>query len=160
MGKELTKQQGRETRAQPPAKRRPDARPNGEAPPAPEGARSGPAPARAGLRERLTTAGVLTGAVGAGRGAVRLAARLVSLATGIVAAIIVLTILFKVLDANRDNSVVSEFFDISKKLVGPLSDVFDVKTRKAEVAVNYGLAAAVWVFAGQVVARALRRVAP
>ncbi len=93
------------------------------------------------------------------RAGLRLLARLVGLITGILVAIIVLTILFKVLDANRDNSIVTAAFDVSDKLVGPLDDVFTLKNRKAEVAVNYGLAALVYLVAGRVVARALRRAA-
>jgi hypothetical protein len=160
VAKELTKAQGRRREGKPPEERRPEAQPNGEAPPAAESAPEAGAPTRAGWRARLSGAGVLVGAAGAGRGAVRLVARLVSLATGIVAAIIVVTILFKVLEANRDNSVVSDAFDISKKLVGPMADIFNLQSRKAEVAVNYGLAAAVYVVAGQLVARTLRRIAP
>jgi hypothetical protein len=105
--------------------------------------------------KRIRGAGLAGPALGTARSGLRLVARLVTLVTGILAAIVVLTILFKTLEANRDNSLVSAAFDVSDKLVGPLDDVFRLKSRKAEVAVNYGLAALVYLVAGQAISRIL-----
>jgi hypothetical protein len=144
-------QEGDEERSEGPAKAEPDQEPETEP--------AATAPRRARWAQHIRDAGVGASALGAASAGLRLVARVVTLVTGILAAIIVLTILFKVLEANRDNSIVEAAFDVSDKLVGPLDDVFTLKSRKAEVAVNYGLAALVYLVAGNVVARILRRLA-
>ena len=100
----------------------------------------------------------------AGGGAARAArrgawglARVVMLVAGLVAAAVALGIVLVVLEANRDNAVVDAALDAAKFLAGPFDDVFELDDRKARIAVNWGIAAAVYLLAGTVVAHLLRR---
>jgi hypothetical protein len=97
------------------------------------------------------------GAHVAHRGALGLA-RLVWLVAGAVAAVIVVGILLVVLEANRDNTIVNALLDAARFLAGPFHNVFDLARHKTEVAVNWGLAAAVYLIAGRLVGRLLARV--
>jgi hypothetical protein len=84
-------------------------------------------------------------------------ARVVSLATTIVVGIIVIGIVLVLLEANRGNEVVNALLDAGKFLVGPFDNVFKLHGHKANVAVNWGLAAVVYSFVGGFIARLLRR---
>lgn len=84
-------------------------------------------------------------------------ARLVSVIAGLVAFVIVLGIVLVVLDANPTNTVVDAVLDAAKFLVDPFKDIFDLKRRKTEIAVNWGIAAAVYLIVGNIIARLLRR---
>lgn len=84
-------------------------------------------------------------------------ARIVSLATAIVVGIIVIGIVLVLLEANRGNEVVNALLDAGKFLVGPFDNVFKLDSHKANVAVNWGLAAVVYSVVGGFVARLLRR---
>ena len=84
-------------------------------------------------------------------------ARLVTLVAGLVAAVIVLGILLVVLEANRSNDIVNAVLDAARWLAGPFKDLFTIDNRKTEVAVNYGIAAVVYLAIGSVIARILRR---
>lgn len=84
-------------------------------------------------------------------------ARIITLIAGLVAAVIVAAILLVVLEANRDNSIVEAVLDAGRFLAGPFKDMFDLDNRKTEVAVNYGIAAVVYLFIANVIARVLRR---
>jgi hypothetical protein len=97
------------------------------------------------------------GRLAASRGALGLA-RLVSLVAGAVAAVIVVGILLVVLEANRDNTIVNALLDAARFLAGPFDNVFDLARHKTQVAVNWGLAAVVYLIAGRFVARLLARV--
>ena len=79
------------------------------------------------------------------------------LATSIVVGLIVLGIVLVVLGANDSNTIVQAIQDAAKFLVGPFKDIFSLSNRKAEVAVNYGLAALVYLIIGNLIARLLRR---
>jgi hypothetical protein len=84
-----------------------------------------------------------------------LLARIVRLATKAVAAVIVAGILLYVLGANQSNSVVEVVMDAGRFLVGPFDGLFTMDDAKWELAVNWGIAAAVWLVAGALVARLL-----
>ena len=71
--------------------------------------------------------------------------------------LIVLGILLVVLEANRDNAIVDALLEAGEFLVEPFDNVFDLKRRKVEVAVNWGLAALVYSIIGAVIVRLLRR---
>ncbi|MGZ5316718.1 MAG: hypothetical protein ACXWFE_12775 [Solirubrobacterales bacterium] len=86
-----------------------------------------------------------------------LAARLVMLVTSILVAIIVVAILLRVLEANQDNSIVSNITDLGRTLVGPFKDLFTIENAKVAIAVNWGLAALVYFAVGSIIARVLRR---
>jgi hypothetical protein len=84
-------------------------------------------------------------------------ARIVRLITMVVVGLIVVGILLVVLEANKSNDVVNAVLDGAKFLVGPLDNAFKLHGHKANVAVNWGLAAAVYALIGAIVARLLRR---
>jgi hypothetical protein len=87
-----------------------------------------------------------------------LAARVVMLITWIIVAIIVAAILLKVLSANQSNGLVKGVHDLGKTLVGPFKDLFTIKNAKVQIAVNWGLAALLYLIVGSIIARILRRV--
>jgi hypothetical protein len=81
----------------------------------------------------------------------------VSLATAIVVGVILLGIVLVLLDANRGNEIVNALLDAGKFLVGPFDNVFKMDSHKANVGVNWGLAAVVYGLAGSLIAKLLRR---
>ena len=83
----------------------------------------------------------------------RMLARLVRLAAGVIAAVIALGILFIVLEANSGNSIVSTVHDAARDLVGPFDDMFSIDNAKLAVAVNWGIAAFVYLIVGVLIAR-------
>ena len=93
----------------------------------------------------------------AARGGLRIVARVVSLVTSLVAAVLVIGILLVILEANRDNAIVEAVLDAARFLAGPFRDMFDLDSRKTEVAVNWGIAAVVYLVVGGLIARLLRR---
>jgi hypothetical protein len=84
-----------------------------------------------------------------------LLARIVRLATRIAAGVIVAGILLYVLGANQSNEVVSAVTDAGRWLVGPFDNLFSLDRPKVEIAVNWGIAAAVWLAVGTLIARLL-----
>ena len=89
-----------------------------------------------------------------------LIARIVRVLVGIAAAIIVAAILLRVLGANASNSIVSDIHSVAKTLVGPFNDMFSIKNAKVSIAVNWGIAAAIYLIVGAVIARLIARAAP
>ena len=84
-------------------------------------------------------------------------ARAVILLTGAAALVLVAAILLVVLEANRSNDLVQLVRDGAGILAGPFDGLFTLDSNKAEKAVNWGLAAVVWVALGRLVARLLLR---
>jgi hypothetical protein len=84
-------------------------------------------------------------------------ARAVMLITGAIALVLVVGILLVVLEANRSNELVQFIRDAASLFAGPLDNLFTLDSNKAERAVNWGLAAVVWVAIGRLVARLLLR---
>jgi len=80
-------------------------------------------------------------------------ARVVRLAAGIVAAIIVGGILLVVLNANQTNDVVSAIHDAARALVGPFDGMFTLDSPDATLALNWGIAALVYLVIGGLIAR-------
>lgn len=93
----------------------------------------------------------------AGGGLLRVLALIVDVLLGLVAIVIVAGILFVVLKANKDNSIVKAVHDTAKFLVGPFDDIFEPKDRRVGVAVNWGLALLLYVVVGLLIASLLRR---
>jgi hypothetical protein len=84
-------------------------------------------------------------------------ARLVTLVAAGVAAIIVIGILLVVLGANQSNELVKAVMDAARWLAGPFRDLFSFDSHKTTVAVNWGIAAAVYLAIGRLIARLLVR---
>jgi hypothetical protein len=79
------------------------------------------------------------------------------LAAALVAGVIAIGIALVVLGANHSNELVKHVLDAARFLVGPFKNVFSLDNHKANTAVNWGLAAVVYLFAGSLIARLLRR---
>ena len=75
------------------------------------------------------------------------------MAAGVVAAIIVAGILLFVLKANPSNDIVSAVHDAARALVGPFDGMFKLDSAKATLAVNWGIAALVYLIVGALIAR-------
>jgi hypothetical protein len=61
------------------------------------------------------------------------------------------------LKANPSNTIVSSVHDAAKFLVGPFDGIFKPKDHRLAVAIDWGLAAAVYLVVGRLIARLLRR---
>ena len=104
-------------------------------------------------RREPATADSGTGAAGSAALVASLLARLIRLAAWILAAIIVAGILLIVLNANPSNSIVSSVHDAARSLVGPFDDIFKPHDHKLAIAINWGIAALVYVIVGSLIAR-------
>ncbi|MFL5825065.1 MAG: hypothetical protein ACJ76V_00930 [Thermoleophilaceae bacterium] len=103
-------------------------------------------------------AAAMTAAMGrGGRRMLNTLANLVRLTAGLVALVIVIGIAFVLLKANRDNSIVNAVNDAASWLTQPFHNMFNPKNHRTEIVVNWGLAALVYVIAGNLIARLLRR---
>ena len=107
---------------------------------------------RPGAATRAT--GTAAGAAGSG---LLLIARIIRAVTFAVVAIIVAAILVRVLGANQSNELVSTITDWGRWLAGPFKDLFSFDSEKTTVAVNWGLAALVYLVVGMFIARLFAR---
>lgn len=89
-----------------------------------------------------------------------LLARVVRIVVGIVVALIVAAILLRVLGANPHNSVVNDIHDAGRALVGPFAGPFSIHDAKLATAVNWGLAAIVYLIVGGFIASLIARAGP
>jgi hypothetical protein len=89
---------------------------------------------------------------GGGADARRALARLISIVASVVVLLIVIGILIIVLEANPGNDLVSFVTDVAETLVGPFENLFNLDDRKADVAVNWGIAAVVYLVLGRILA--------
>jgi hypothetical protein len=121
----------------------------------PEGPASGVDPDREPTRVRGRRRRGRREAVGAGGPvlAAGLLARVVNIVVGIFVAIIVAGILLVVLKANPTNSVVSTIHDAAHTLVGPFDGMFSLHNARLAVAVNWGIAAIVYIVVGALIVR-------
>lgn len=94
----------------------------------------------------------------AGRAIARasVAKAVILVATG-VALILVAGILLAVLKANPANDIVQAVRDAAGFLAGPFDNLFRMDSARAETAVNWGIAAAVWYAIGRVIAHLVLR---
>ncbi|MFD0902053.1 hypothetical protein [Actinomadura sediminis] len=83
----------------------------------------------------------------------------VSVVTTIAVAILAIHILFVVFEANTGNEIVRWFADGAGWLAWRFEDVFRPDDPKIAVAVNYGLAALVYLVVGRLIAALVRRLA-
>lgn len=87
-------------------------------------------------------------------------ARLVRLVATIVVLIIVAAIILRLAGANPGNTIVHDVHSVAATLVGPFKNVFTISNPKTSLAVNWGLAAIVYLLVGHLVARLIARMAP
>lgn len=87
-------------------------------------------------------------------------ARAIRTIAGLVAAVMVAAILLRVLGANPHNVIVSGLHDAGQTLAGPFKGLFRVGNRKASLAVNWGIAAVVYLVLGHLVARMVAYAVP
>jgi hypothetical protein len=86
-----------------------------------------------------------------------LLARVVRLVVGVVVLIIAAGILLVVLKANPTNSIVSQVHDWARSLAGPFDGIFSFRNAHVAIAVNWGIAAIVYLFVGGLIARLIGR---
>ena len=84
-------------------------------------------------------------------------ARLIRLAATIVAMIIIAAIVLRLADANAANTIVKAIHNAGSTLAGPFKNVFSIKNPKTSMVVNWGLAAAVYLILGHLIASLLAR---
>jgi uncharacterized membrane protein len=106
-------------------------------------------PVRVSRRQRGRGA---AGARGAG-----LLSRVVRLVVSVVVVIIVAGILLVLLKANPSNSIVSQVHDWARSLAGPFDGIFTFHNAHVAIAVNWGVAAVVYLFVGGLIALLLGR---
>jgi hypothetical protein len=106
-------------------------------------------PRRRGRRE--------AGGVGVFGQGVGLLARAVQLVVSVVVLIIVAGILLVVLKANPANSIVSEVHSWARWLAGPFDGMFRFHNANVAIAVNWGIAAIVYLCVGGLITRLLGR---
>lgn len=78
-------------------------------------------------------------------------ARIVRIITGLLAGVLVLAVLLVVLDANEDNGIVAAILDAARFLGRPFREMFELDDAKTELAVNWGIAAGVYLLAGALI---------
>lgn len=83
--------------------------------------------------------------------------RTVQVLSALIALVFVLHIIFSVTGANQDNDFVAFTYGTAKFFVLGLGDVFTPGDATIGLVLNYGLAALIYLFAGRIIARALRR---
>jgi hypothetical protein len=79
--------------------------------------------------------------------------RVVHLVVSIVVLIVVAGILLVLLKANPSNSIVSQIHDWARSLAGPFDGMFSFHSAKVAIAVNWGIAAVVYLFVGRLIGR-------
>ena len=99
------------------------------------------------------------GAAAARRRAVGLLATAISTATTIVVLVLAVHIVFVAFEANTANDLVRWIADRAGELCWQFKDVFQPSDPKVETAVNYGLAAAVYLVIGRIAVSLTRRLA-
>ena len=109
-------------------------------------------PARVSRRQRRRDARRRGVASGAG-----LLARVVRLVVSVVVLIIVAGILLVVLKANPANAIVSDVHGWARSLAGPFDGIFSFRNPRAAIAVNWGIAAVVYLFVGGLIVRLTAR---
>jgi archaellum component FlaG (FlaF/FlaG flagellin family) len=87
-------------------------------------------------------------------------ARLIRLVALAAAAVIVAAIVLRLLSANPTNSIVKDLHDAGQTLAGPFKNLFSIKNPKTAMAVNWGIAAVVYVIVGGFLASLIARVQP
>jgi hypothetical protein len=109
-------------------------------------------PARASRRRGRRGASGRGVAIGAG-----LLARVVRLVVSVVVLILVAGILLVVLKANPTNTIVSDVHGWVRSLAGPFDGIFSFHNPRVAIAINWGIAAVVYLFVGGLILRLIGR---
>jgi hypothetical protein len=86
-------------------------------------------------------------------------ARFVRTLAGLIALVIVAGIALFVLGANPTNAIVSAIHDAAHWLAGPFNNLISIHNAKVALAVNWGVAALVYLVVGHLIAGLIARVA-
>ncbi len=84
-------------------------------------------------------------------------ARFVQVIVSVVVLIIVAGIVLVLLKANATNTIVSDVHDAARWLAGPFDGLFGFTSARVTLAVNWGVAAVVYLIVGGLIARLLGR---
>jgi hypothetical protein len=103
-------------------------------------------------RQRARGAGARVFATGAG-----LLGRALRLVVSIVVLVIVAGIVLVLLKGNASNSIVSQVHDWARSLAGPFDGIFSFHDARAAIAVNWGMAAIVYLIVGGLIVRLVGR---
>jgi hypothetical protein len=87
-------------------------------------------------------------------------ARFIRSLAGLVALVIVAAIVLFLLGANPSNGIVKAIHDAGAWLVGPFKNLFSIHNAKVALAVNWGIAAFVYLVVGHFIASLLARMTP
>jgi hypothetical protein len=109
-------------------------------------------PGRVSRRQSRRGAGRRGVAMGAG-----LLARVVHLVVSVVVLIVVVGILLVVFKANPTNTIVSDVHGWARSLAGPFDGIFSFHNARVAIAVNWGIAAVVYLFVGGLIVRLIGR---
>ena len=126
-------------------------------PAGPSAPASRPGEYRAPPRRTARRAGAGAAAATAVAGTLNFLARVVSLIGWVVALVIVAGIALVVFDANMSNSIVSAVHDAARTLASPFDGIFKPSDHKLQIALNWGLAALVYLVIARIIVRLLRR---
>ena len=80
-------------------------------------------------------------------------ARVIGLIASLVALVLVVGIALVLLKANQSNQIVSAIHDAANWLAGPFNGLFKFDKQRTETAVNWGVAGAVYLIVGRLIAR-------
>jgi hypothetical protein len=86
-----------------------------------------------------------------------LLARVVRLVVSVVVLIVAAGILLVVLKANPTNAIVSDVHSWARSLAGPFDGIFSFHNARVAIAVNWGIAAVIYLFAGGLIVRLIGR---
>lgn len=87
-------------------------------------------------------------------------ARIVRLIASVIAALIVLAIVLRLLGANGSNAIVRDIHDAGGWFSGPFKGIFKPHSAKVGMAINWGIAAVVYLIVGGAIAGFIARLAP
>lgn len=110
-------------------------------------------PVRVTYRQRRREA---TGSRGSARVA-GLLARVVHVVVSVIVLIVVVGILLVLLKANPTNTIVSDVHGWARSLASPFDGMFSFHSADLAIAVNWGIAAVVYLFIGGLIARLIGR---
>lgn len=92
-------------------------------------------------------------------GAIGILSRIVRTIAGVIAGILGVGIALVLLKANEDNAIVAAILDVARFFGKPFRDMFKLEDQRGEIAVNWGIAALVYLIAGALIVAALAAIA-